>query len=102
MVSAASITAVRARQSRRRLRIAAPPPNAVVGEAYEEDILVRGGLAPYELTVAGGTLPAGLEIDGVTLSGEPEEAGTAFVTFKITDANGTERESATDISVVEA
>jgi hypothetical protein len=102
VVSAAALSALRLRQARRRLRIAVPPPNATVDAAYEADIEVRGGLAPYDLTVVGGALPDGLSVSGVTLSGTPTEAGTSRITFLIADANGVERESATYISVVEA
>lgn len=102
MVSAAALAAVRLRQARRRLRIFVAPPFATVDAAYEQDIEVRGGLAPYTLSVVGGALPDGLSISGVTLSGTPTEAGLSRVTFLIVDANGVERESATSISVVEA
>lgn len=102
MASTAALAAMQRRLDRRRLRIVKSPPTATVGVAYEEDIEVKGGLAPHELTVVGGELPAGLSIEGVTLSGEPGEAGTERVTFLIVDANGVERESAIDISVVEA
>lgn len=51
---------------------------------------VSGGVPPYTFSVATGALPAGLELDPSTgiVSGKASAAGTASLTFRVTDAVG--------------
>ena len=55
---------------------------------YTDTLVAKGGVPPYEFTVAGGSLPMGLTLDAASgiLSGIPEEAFSAEVTFGVTEA----------------
>lgn len=65
-------------------------PNAVLGYAYSEDLLVVGGAAPYEYVVISGALPDGLLLGLTTgtISGTPTGSGTTTFTVQATDSNG--------------
>ena len=62
--------------------------SGVAGTAYpSRELSANGGVAPYTWTATG--LPAGLSLSTAgILSGTPTEAGTADVTFTVTDVRG--------------
>lgn len=62
-------------------------PSAQVGTAFSFALKVAGGKAPYAWAVHAGTLPDGLSLAGDgSLSGTPTAAGSAELTFWVTDA----------------
>jgi hypothetical protein len=64
-------------------------PTAKVGQSYNESLSASGGVRPYTWRLASGSLPVGIALaaDG-TLSGTPTQAGSASLTFEVTDAGG--------------
>ena len=64
--------------------------NGVVGNPYNQAIVVSGGVAPYAFSISSGQLPAGVRLNPTTgaLSGTPIAAGTYAFTIRVVDANG--------------
>jgi hypothetical protein len=57
--------------------------------AYNQDLTVTGGIAPYAWSVAGGSLlPAGLALAGGLITGTPTAAGTFAFTLSAADSAG--------------
>jgi hypothetical protein len=64
-------------------------PDATAGTAYNQQLTVTGGTAPFTWTVSSGSLPPGLSLSSSgLLSGTPTTAGTFGFTVTVTDANG--------------
>lgn len=63
-------------------------PAARAGRAYAVTLRATGGRTPYTWRTTAGVLPAGLRLDPRTggISGTPRRAGTATVTFQVTDS----------------
>ncbi len=62
----------------------------VAGHNYSAQLKASGGLKDYAWAQVGGILPTGLSFDGLTgkISGVPTSAGSANLTFQVTDALG--------------
>lgn len=62
----------------------------VAGHNYSAQLKASGGLKDYAWSQVGGTLPMGISFDGLTgkISGVPTSAGSANLTFQVTDALG--------------
>ncbi|MBE2286008.1 MAG: putative Ig domain-containing protein, partial [Prosthecobacter sp.] len=60
-----------------------------VGTPYVQSLAAAGGKAPYTFAVASGTLPSGLTLNASTgvISGTPAAAGSAALSFTVTDGN---------------
>ena len=74
-------------------------PPATVGTAFSETLAVSGGISPYTWTLSSGTLPSCLTLTAAgVLSGTPVAscAGTANLTFKVTDSGTPTALSATE------
>jgi len=56
------------------------------GLAYLTSLRAGGGTPPYRFSVTG--LPDGLALQGSTLTGTPQEPGSAFVSLTVHDATG--------------
>jgi hypothetical protein len=71
------------------LQLAALPPAATVGTAYNQALAVTGGTAPYTFALTGGSLPPGMALspDGM-LTGAPAAAGSFAFTVTVTDSAG--------------
>jgi glucose/arabinose dehydrogenase len=67
---------------------AAVVPDGVAGAAYNSDLSVTGGSAPYGVSVTSGALPAGLGITGTSLAGTPVAAGNFSFTLQVSEAGG--------------
>jgi hypothetical protein len=63
-------------------------PGGALGMMYNVPIRVRGGVAPYTLSVASGRLPPGLHLDSATLAltGTPTTAGSFTFTLAAADS----------------
>ena len=61
-----------------------------VGVSYSQALAASGGAGPYTWSIASGTLPAGISLNASTgvISGSPTAAGTASITFVVTDSVG--------------
>jgi hypothetical protein len=70
-------------------------PSGAVGSAYSSSISASGGTTPY--TYSASNLPSGLSIDSSTgaITGTPGSAGTATVTFTVTDSSKPTAQTAT-------
>lgn len=73
--------------------------NGYVGTAYSSSLTATGGKTPYTYSLTGGTMPAGLTLTGATVSGNPTSAGTANLTFTVTDGNGRTASKALPITI---
>ncbi|SEP65238.1 Putative Ig domain-containing protein [Devosia sp. YR412] len=71
------------------ITLAGSVPAGRIGQAYNGQITVTGGVTPYGFTVTTGTLPAGLSLNPTTgaITGTPTAAGTSTVTITATDDN---------------
>jgi hypothetical protein len=60
---------------------------ATVGQPYSATISVKGGIAPFQFSIASGQLPAGLSLNAATgsISGVPLSQGTYNFTVRVTD-----------------
>ena len=70
-----------------------------MGTAFSETLAVSGGISPYTWTLSSGTLPSCLTLTAAgVLSGTPVAscAGTANLTFKVTDSGTPTALSATE------
>jgi subtilisin family serine protease len=75
-------------------------PTGTTGTAYSATLAATGGATPYTWALATGTLPAGLTLTtGGTITGTPTAAGTANLTVRVTDANGTTTTRALTLTV---
>lgn len=63
------------------------PPPAYLDEPYTFDIVVSGGLAPYNFELREGELPPGLTLENGSLSGTPTEAGSFDFSVQVSDAS---------------
>jgi len=76
-------------------------PDGVVGEAYEVQLDVEGGIPPYYFDLIAGELPADLTLDSELglLAGTPTIAGNVAVTLELSDdlGNAEPREFSFDI-----
>jgi large repetitive protein len=71
------------------LAIATPSlPDAKVRRSYSQTLAGRGGVPPYEWSLASGALPPGLSLDAATgtISGKPTKTGTYSFTIRLTDS----------------
>jgi hypothetical protein len=70
--------------------ISTPPglPDAAVGIAYSQALLVSLGAPPYQWRVTQGALPAGLSLEAASgiISGTPTAAGDFTITVQVTDS----------------
>ena len=66
-------------------------PNAAVGVAYSQALVLSGGAPPYGWSIVQGALPAGLSLDTADgkISGTPTAAGNFTVTVQVTDSTPT-------------
>jgi uncharacterized repeat protein (TIGR01451 family) len=66
-----------------------PPPPGAVGVAYNVQLIVTGGTAPFVWSVSVGTLPPGLALNATSgvLSGLPTMGGSFPFTVRVTDAS---------------
>lgn len=62
-------------------------PVAYVGEDYQANLMVSGGVGPYGYRLASGALPPGLRFSNGTLSGKPTAQGAYSFTVEASDAN---------------
>src|SRR5438132_611999 len=91
--------------SSKHVTISANLPAATMGSPYNAVISVRGGAAPYQVSIASGTLPSGLSLNSTTgtISGTPLVSGTYRFAIMATDAAGTgSREKGFTLAVAEA
>lgn len=63
------------------------PEPAYLDEPYQFDIVVSGGLAPYNFELDDGELPPGLTLENGSVSGTPTEAGTFDFSVQVSDAS---------------
>ena len=64
-------------------------PNATVGTAFSNTLVVTGGTAPYTWSVADGVTPPGLTLSNTgVLSGKATAYGNYNYTLSVTDVNG--------------
>ncbi|HMV86208.1 MAG TPA: putative Ig domain-containing protein, partial [Blastocatellia bacterium] len=64
-------------------------PDGAVGAAYNQQLTVTGGTAPYSFAVTAGALPGGLALSGTgAISGTPTISGPFNFIVTATDANG--------------
>ncbi len=64
-------------------------PNAEGGTAYSQTLEAKGGVPPYQWSLAAGDLPSGMTLnDGGVLSGTPGESGDFGFWVKVTDSAG--------------
>ena len=69
--------------------------------AYNQDLTVTGGVAPYTWSVATGSLlPAGLGLAGALITGTPTKAGTFIFTLNAADSAGNSASQTFSITVV--
>ncbi|MBX5481279.1 MAG: putative Ig domain-containing protein [Myxococcaceae bacterium] len=61
-------------------------PDAVEQLPYQHTLQVEGGVPPYTFTFVDGMLPKGISFTLGTLSGTPDEAGTATFTIDVRDS----------------
>lgn len=76
-------------------------PDGVVGEEYDVQLDVEGGIPPYYFDLIAGELPSGIELASDTglLSGTPTDAGTITITVEVSDdlGNAAPREFVFDV-----
>jgi glucose/arabinose dehydrogenase len=60
-------------------------PNGEIGVAYDIDLNISGGTAPYTVTVTSGALPPGLGISSGHISGTPTSGKGGSLTIGVTD-----------------
>lgn len=62
---------------------------ATVGQAYSATLAVKGGTAPYTLSISSGSLPAGLtfQASNNSISGTPTKSGPSSFTVQIKDSS---------------
>lgn len=78
--------------------------DAVLNKAYDEEILVNGGLAPYQIELKSGeTLPAGLTLSQNHISGTPTSITSENNSFivTITDASNVSKDFIINLAVVD-
>jgi hypothetical protein len=62
-------------------------PDGVVGAAYEAEIDVAGGLAPYTFSLVAGSLPPGLALSSTgAITGTPTDTGSYGFSVQVTDS----------------
>lgn len=78
-------------------------PRGLVGEPYEADLRIRGGVPPYVVVdYDANMVPPGLALseDG-TMAGTPEEPGAFIIPITIADSEGTEASGPVEIMIME-
>jgi len=89
-----------------------PPPNppaittttlpaGIVGQPYNQPVLVTGGTGALTWSIVAGTLPANLNLNPTTgaISGTPTAAGTSSFTVRVQDAGGLSDVQALSITI---
>jgi len=76
-------------------------PQATAGVAYSAAPSVSGGTSPFQWTITSGTLPAGLSLNPTSgvIAGTATGAGSASLTFKVTDTAGNSSSHAITLTV---
>ena len=77
-------------------------PTFVIGEPYEQQLEMDGGMAPYTFAIESGEFPTGIYLtSGGMVSGTPSEPDTGDTTVFITgtDDDGTSQTQAFDCEV---
>jgi len=94
------VTDVDGRTAQRALELKILPPGIEItttalpmgqlNEAYEAELAVLGGTAPYTWSITAGTLHSGLTLNPSTgrISGTPMAGGSQQITFKVVGADG--------------
>ncbi|MEI6082680.1 MAG: putative Ig domain-containing protein [Verrucomicrobiota bacterium] len=79
-----------------------PLPNGTVGWAYNQTLVVAGGIAPYTWGIISGSLPAGLGLVTATgaITGTPTTVGTANFNVRVADSVGGSATNAFSLTVV--
>ncbi len=77
--------------------------SAEIGEFYNENVTVIGGVPPYRFAITSGSLPPGLELEDSSgrIFGTPSILGSNTITLEVTDSANTAISSAMEIGVVE-
>ncbi len=88
-------------ESNGRITVSTNLPPATVGTPYNSILTIRGGSAPYKLSVTGGTLPRGFTLDSSTgsLSGMPHSTGKFGFTVLVKDADDDHGETTLSLKV---
>lgn len=75
-------------------------PEFRVGEAYEQQLEMDGGMAPYSFEIESGEFPSGIYLtsDGM-VSGTPSDSGDTTVFITGTDDEGNNQTQAFDCEV---
>lgn len=70
--------------------VSATLPESAIGSDYQQEIIIKGGAAPFTFSVTEGELPEHfkLDADSGTITGRAESAGQAEFTITVFDANG--------------
>ncbi len=86
------------------LTISATLPAGTVGSAYSGSLAVAGGTAPYVFTMTSGQMPQGVQLansSGV-VSGTPAASGSFSFDISVSDARGTSKQQAFQMTVANA
>ncbi|MFZ1927837.1 MAG: Ig domain-containing protein [Candidatus Sulfotelmatobacter sp.] len=86
------------------LTISATLPAGTVGSAYSGSLAVTGGTAPYVFTMTSGQMPQGVQLANSTgvVSGTPGASGSFSFDISVSDATGTSRQQAFQMTVANA
>jgi len=76
-------------------------PRLVAGIYYFAELTIRGGVEPYQWSIASGRLPAGLELQGCCgiIAGDPVESGEFAFELRLQDGAGQVQQRAFALSV---
>ncbi len=87
-----------------KLTISATLPAGTEGTAYSGGVTASGGTSPYSFVVTSGQLPQGVSLDRGTgkVSGTPTGAGSFNFGVTVSDASGTSKDQALQITVGQA
>lgn len=80
----------------------APTTPVMMTESVSTPIQIKGGIRPYQVSIAAGSLPSGVTFDAATqsFSGAPAQSGTYSVTVSVTDSKGVETTAPYSLTVV--
>jgi hypothetical protein len=81
-----------------------PTPIAVIGQQYSAALVVIGGSAPYQWSIASGALPSGLSLDAANalVAGVPSQAGSSSYMLQVNDSSNKSTTRACTIQVTGA